>query len=390
MELAFGWPTVAALLLTQVASFTRPADRQPTPVYLVPQRPECEPTTVTGDSLRMALLVRGFRQPNETVTPPWAPLEAAVAASPDDPVARIDLARCLYTFARGIPELRRDGAVAQELALALDGVRRQHRTASEHRVRAPGPAPLRAGRDVPAPEKTRHEAPQYTAEAVAAQAVGTVFVDVLIDKSGNVKRVTVLGSIPVLDLIATNVVRRWKYRPTVVNGQRVEVATLVTLKFSPDPAPSAVDGMDVARFHIARAEFAEAAAALDSALGMLQAEPPAGDDPVRKAWMAEILQARDFKGDHTLTSPRVVHARHPKYTSGAMRMKIQGVVEMLVVVLTDGRVGAVRVSRSLDPVYGLDAEAVRVARERRFEPALDRHGRPMPVVATIHLEFRLH
>ena len=56
-------------------------------------------------------------------------------------------------------------------------------------------------------------------------------------------------------------------------------------------------------------------------------------------------------------------------------------------VLPDGSVGDVTVIRSLDPVFGLDEEALR-ARQWRFLPGA-RSGEPVAVLVTIVLEFRL-
>ena len=51
-------------------------------------------------------------------------------------------------------------------------------------------------------------------------------------------------------------------------------------------------------------------------------------------------------------SPRVIREVTPKYTAEAMRAKVQGVVWLDAVVLPDGTVGDVQVTRSLDPVFG--------------------------------------
>lgn len=47
------------------------------------------------------------------------------------------------------------------------------------------------------------------------------------------------------------------------------------------------------------------------------------------------------------------------YTEEAKKGGIQGSVYLDAVVLTDGTVGEVRVTRSLDAKYGLDAQAVK-------------------------------
>jgi len=48
----------------------------------------------------------------------------------------------------------------------------------------------------------------------------------------------------------------------------------------------------------------------------------------------------------------------------------------------------VRVIRSLDPVFGLDQEALKAARQWRFVPGR-RQGQPVPVLVSIELTFTL-
>jgi len=90
-----------------------------------------------------------------------------------------------------------------------------------------------------------------------------------------------------------------------------------------------------------------------------------------------------------INNPSVLHEEKPKYTSEAMRAKIQGIVDVEAVVLENGLVGQVRIHRSLDKVFGLDLEALQAARKWRFRPAT-KQGVPVPFVVIIQLEFRLH
>lgn len=87
--------------------------------------------------------------------------------------------------------------------------------------------------------------------------------------------------------------------------------------------------------------------------------------------------------------PTVVRQVPPNYTSAAMRAGIQGAVEVEAVVLADGTVGTVRVTKSLDTVYGLDVEAIAAAKRWQFRPG-SYHSQPVSVVVTIILEFILH
>jgi periplasmic protein TonB len=89
-----------------------------------------------------------------------------------------------------------------------------------------------------------------------------------------------------------------------------------------------------------------------------------------------------------VTAPHVIREVKPQYTADAMNARIQGTVRLECVVRSDGRVGPVRVLRSLDPVFGLDREAVDAARQWVFVPAM-REGRPVDVLVTIELLFTL-
>lgn len=89
-----------------------------------------------------------------------------------------------------------------------------------------------------------------------------------------------------------------------------------------------------------------------------------------------------------VTLPKPTHSEKPQYTAEAMRRRIQGSVLLEMVVLPDGTVGSVKVVRSLDPTYGLDDEAIRAARQWRFEPGL-KDGKPVAVLVTLELTFWL-
>jgi TonB family protein len=78
----------------------------------------------------------------------------------------------------------------------------------------------------------------------------------------------------------------------------------------------------------------------------------------------------------------------PQYTADAMRAKVQGSVWLECIVMEDGTIGDVRVTRSLDPIFGLDQEAIKAARLWRFAPG-QRQGQPVPVIITIELTFTL-
>jgi TonB family protein len=90
-----------------------------------------------------------------------------------------------------------------------------------------------------------------------------------------------------------------------------------------------------------------------------------------------------------ITPPHLIRQVEPMYTTQAMRAKIAGDIELEAVVNVDGKVGDVRVVRSLDATYGLDDNAIRAARQWQFTPGHDRDGRAVPVIVTLILSFRM-
>ena len=95
-----------------------------------------------------------------------------------------------------------------------------------------------------------------------------------------------------------------------------------------------------------------------------------------------------YRPGNGVTQPTLVREVKPNYTADAMRAKIQGVVWLEAVVMENGSVGQVRVTRSLDPTFGLDQEAERTVKKWLFRPGT-RLGQPVPVVIEIEMSFTL-
>jgi len=95
-----------------------------------------------------------------------------------------------------------------------------------------------------------------------------------------------------------------------------------------------------------------------------------------------------FRPGAGITLPVVMKEVKPAYTADAMRAKVQGSVWLECIVMPDGSVGEVKVTRSLDPIFGLDQEAIKAAKMWRFRPGM-RQGEPVPVIITIELTFTL-
>lgn len=123
--------------------------------------------------------------------------------------------------------------------------------------------------------------------------------------------------------------------------------------------------------------------------------PPAIQAPTPQPPAVREPQDDDFlKGAYEmntagLVKPVLVKGAMPRYTPEAMRQKLQGTVEIDVIIGTDGTVTKARVKVSLDKLYGLDESALETAKQWTFTPGLLK-DEPVAVHTILKLEFRLH
>lgn len=97
---------------------------------------------------------------------------------------------------------------------------------------AQNPQRLRVGGDIKPPVKVTHVSPAYPDEAKAAGAAGTVVLEIVVGTDGSVLDTEVLRRVhPLLDESAAKAVAKWKYAPTEVNGEPVELLMVVTVTF---------------------------------------------------------------------------------------------------------------------------------------------------------------
>ena len=73
--------------------------------------------------------------------------------------------------------------------------------------------------------------PIYPPLAIQARIQGNVILHAIISKEGEVSELQVLSGHPLLVNAALTAVRQWRYSPTLLNGQSVEVETSVTVSF---------------------------------------------------------------------------------------------------------------------------------------------------------------
>jgi TonB family protein len=87
-----------------------------------------------------------------------------------------------------------------------------------------------------------------------------------------------------------------------------------------------------------------------------------------------------------VSQPLLISKVEPEYSEEARKAKWQGTVEMQIVVDEHGMPREMRVTRSLG--LGLDQKALEAVAKWRFKPGM-KDGKPVPVIATVQVNFRL-
>lgn len=87
-----------------------------------------------------------------------------------------------------------------------------------------------------------------------------------------------------------------------------------------------------------------------------------------------------------VSAPSILSKVEPEYSEEARKAKWQGTVVLSLVVDDQGRPQGLKVVRSLG--LGLDQKAIEAVEKWRFRPGM-KDGKPVPVMATIEVNFRL-
>ncbi len=227
---------------------------------------------------------------------------------------------------------------------------------------APPGEVLMPGWSVTMPKVSKQVLPQHP----EAAGSGAIDLEVIVGTDGSVVHVRVANSadsIPALAQAALDAIRQWKFKPAVTNGHKVGALVLVRMQFAESRTPGKPG-------------------AVSATVGKL----PDRDDVIdARQPVPAALPARSPGAQPAMLLRRV----EPAYTPAAMRARIQGDVEMDIVILADGTVGSARILKSLDPTLGLDQEALVTASHWLFRPVTV-NGQPVAAHASLILSFRLH
>jgi protein TonB len=93
------------------------------------------------------------------------------------------------------------------------------------------PKRLRIAGEAQAAKLVKSNTPSYPILAKRARIEGTVRLQAFISKDGTVQKVEVMSGHAVLAQAAVEAVQQWRYKPTELNGETVEVVTNIDVVF---------------------------------------------------------------------------------------------------------------------------------------------------------------
>jgi TonB family protein len=160
-----------------------------------------------------------------------ATVPAPQTVAPESPLQLLDAARIAYAQRRYADA---EQLTARALALMRSGAMTPigPMPAPSLITRESTPqAPVRVGGEIQPPKKIRDVPPVYPEIAAAAGVQGIVYIEAVVGTDGTVQSARVLKGVALLDDAALAAVRQWRYTPTLLNGQPIEIIMTVTVNF---------------------------------------------------------------------------------------------------------------------------------------------------------------
>jgi protein TonB len=94
------------------------------------------------------------------------------------------------------------------------------------------PSRIRVGGNVAQANLIHMVNPQYPAIAKTAHISGTILLHAIIGKDGTVQNLQYISGPPLLMQSAMDAVKQWRYKPTLLNGDPVDVDTTISVVFT--------------------------------------------------------------------------------------------------------------------------------------------------------------
>jgi len=132
----------------------------------------------------------------------------------------------------GIPGGTLGGAMGGVLGGIIGGVLSSAVAPPPPPPKPSAPKRIRVGGQVESAKLIFQPKPEYPPLAKMARIQGSVRLEAIISKDGTIQDLKVLSGHPLLVKAALEAVQRWRYQPTLLNGEPVEVVTDIDVNFT--------------------------------------------------------------------------------------------------------------------------------------------------------------
>lgn len=204
----------------------------------------------------------------------------------------------------------------------------------------PGVKRITVGGNVQQANIVRKVEPEYPALARQARIQGTVRFTAVLATDGSLKQLTLLGGHPLLVQAAKQAVEQWRFRPTLLNGEPVEVITNIDVGFTLPDAPAGASRS------------------------------------------AEAPDVHLIGGG--VSAPVPISRVQPKFPAGIPPETQEARVMLKIVIGTEGEVAEVE---PLDGDPAFFEAAIEAVKQWKFQPGM-KEGKPVKVRANVETNFR--
>jgi TonB family protein len=199
--------------------------------------------------------------------------------------------------------------------------------------------------------------PVYPAAAKEQHIEGTVQLHAIIGKDGTMQELVYVSGPPILMRSAMDAVRQWQYKPTLLNGEPVEVDTTISVVYT-------LGGKS-----------------LNDVIGSAPPQPPSDVPPPD----VSPSTASRVPVDSNVAAATLIHQVPPIYPPIAKTAHISGTVDLHVIIATDGTI------KDLQYVSGpplLLKSAMDAVRQWVYRPTLV-NDNPVEVETTVSVIYTL-
>ncbi len=217
------------------------------------------------------------------------------------------------------------------------------------------PQKVRVGGGVQQKKLVHQVHPVYPPLAKQARIQGTVRFTAIIGTDGTIRNLQLIGGHPLLVQAAQEAVQQWRYEPTLLNGQPVEVITQIDVNFSLGGGPPGE-------------ALAESPPPPPTSIPFASIEPEKG---VRRIQVPPADQEE-----------KLIYRQAPLYPPLAQQARVGRTVTCTILIAADGAVKAVQILRG-HPL--LAASVIEAVKQYRYRPTLV-DGQPAEVVTEVEVK----